>query len=763
MISKERLIGQCQLRVDGREKVTGQTRYAADLKVPGMIYGRILFSRFPHARILAIDCTRARAVPGVQAVLTAADLPNLRPFGIVMPDQEVIVGHKARYLGDVVALVAADTLEAAEEALLGIEVQYQPLPAVFSPQEALADSAPSIHEDRPDNIVNHHKLRKGDVSLGFAEADVILERDYRTPSVEHAYLEPEAVTAIFHQDQLELIGSIQNPFSTQSMVAQALGLPSEQIRVRQTPLGGSFGGKDEVMYLMAARAALLAKATQRPVRMQHSREESFRESYKRHPYQMRYKVGATREGRLTAMEITILADAGAYAASSPFVTWRSIVHATGPYRIEHVKTDITAVYTNNIYTGAMRGFGAPQVIFAVESLMDELAQELNLRPDELRRRNLLAAETVTATGQCLDDHPVSLPEVMDRALQSIGYAEKFKQPTPVGTTKRRGIGFAVSHRGCSLGAEGVDRAEAWLRWQADGTVLLSIGLSDNGAGLNTVLQQIAAEELGIGMEQVRMDEPDTMLVPDAGPTVASRGTLMGGNAVRQAAMRLREMLLLSASQLLSLPADQLSFVEGEVCSNLDPSQAVSPADVVRWLAGSGKSLEASGTYQAPTVDWHEETGQGRAYFTYVYGCQAAEVEVDLATGQVRVLHLVAAHELGRAINPATAKGQIYGGVAMGLGYGLLEELDLHQGQVRSNNLDRYLLPTTCDVPIVVTPILIENPDPVGPYGAKSLGEPTNELTAAAIANAISQATGFRLRELPCDLEKIVLSRPLKPD
>jgi CO/xanthine dehydrogenase Mo-binding subunit len=392
-----------------------------------------------------------------------------------------------------------------------------------------------------------------------------------------------------------------------------------------------------------------------------------------------------------------------------------------------------------------------------------LAQELKLRPDELRRRNLLTAGTVTATGQCLNDHPVSLQDVMDRALQSIDYAQKINEGAQIGTTKRRGIGFAISHRGCSLGAEGLDRAEARLRWQPDGTVLLSIGLSDNGGGLNTILRQIVAQELGIGTEQVRMDEPDTTLVPDAGPTVASRGTLMGGNAVKEAAIHLREMLLVSASQLLSLPAEQLRFVEGRVASNLDPSQVVSPAEVVDWLASCGKSLEATGSYEAPTVDWQEETGQGRAYFTYVYGCQAAEVEVDLSTGQVRVLHLVAAHELGRAINPATAKGQIYGGVAMGLGYGLLEELDLHQGQARSDNLDRYLLPTTCDVPKVVTPILIENPDPAGPYGAKSLGEPTNELTAAAIANAISQATGFRLRELPCDLEKIVLLRPLKPD
>ncbi len=760
---KDNLIGQSLLRVDGREKVTGQTRYAADLKLPGLIHGRMLFSRFPHARILGIDCARARALPGVQAVLTATDLPNLKPFGMVLADQEVIVRQTARYLGDVVALVAAESPEVAEEALLRIEVQYQPLPAVFSPQEALADSAPLIHEDRPNNIVNHHKVRKGDVSLGFAKADVILEREYRTQWVEHAYLELETVTAAFHHDQLELVGSIQNPFSAQKMVACALGLPSEQIRVRQTPLGGAFGGKDEVMYLMAARAALLAKATQRPVRMQHSREESFRESYKRHPYQMRYKVGATREGLLIAMEITILADAGAYAAQSPFVTWRSVVHATGPYQVEHVKTDITAVYTNNIYTGAMRGFGTPQVVFAVESLMDELAQELKLQPDELRRRNLLTAGAVTATGQCLDDHPVSLQDVMDRALQSIDYERKINQGAQIGSTKRRGIGFAISHRGCSLGAEGLDRAEARLRWQADGTVRLSIGLSDNGGGLNTILRQIVAQELGIGTEQIRMDEPDTTLVPDAGPTVASRGTLMGGNAVKQATIHLREMLLVSASQLLSLPTEQLRFVEGKVCSNLDPSRGVSPAEVVRWLASSGKSLEAAGSYQAPVVDWQEETGQGQAYFTYVYGCQAAEVEVDLSTGQVRVLHLVAAHELGKAINPAMAKGQIYGGVAMGLGYGLLEELDLHQGQARSDNLDRYLLPTTCDIPQIVTPILIEHPDPVGPYGAKSLGEPTNELTAAAIANAISQATGFRLRELPYDLEKIVLLRPLKPD
>ncbi|MBE3088267.1 MAG: molybdopterin-dependent oxidoreductase, partial [Chloroflexi bacterium] len=582
-----------------------------------------------------------------------------------------------------------------------------------------------------------------------------------------AYLEPEAVLAIPDPDKkgVQVIGSIQNPFSTRSFVARALALDLNRVRISQSTLGGSFGGKDEVMYIMAIRAALLALKCGRPVKMVNDREDSIRESYKRHPYKLRYKVGATRQGKLTAMEIQILADAGAYAAQSPFVIWRSTVEATGPYEIAAVSTDVTAVYTNNTYTGAMRGFGSPQVIFAVESLMDELAAELGIDPVELRRRNLYRQGSITATNQVLDGHTVSLEEVLDRTLAAIewnpvdrGDTEPAPTPMVADPEQRRGLGLALSFRGCSLGAEGLDFSTARCSLEPDGSVLLALGISENGAGQRTVFAQIAAQTLGLPLERIRILEADTYLVPDSGPTVASRGTLMGGNAVLKAAATLRAHLQQVGGTAFGFPPSEVRITPDGL-AGLE-GQIMGWGLLVQAAHRQGVPLDVSATFQAPAVDWEEERGQGKVYFTYVYACQAVEVEVDTATGRVRVLRVAAAHDMGRAINPQMVLGQIYGGVAMGLGYALLEEVELHQGETRTLNFDTYELPTTVDMPQVI-PIVVENPDPAGPYGAKSLGEPTNELLAAAVANAIANATGRRIRELPCDLERVLLGTSLR--
>ena len=494
-------------RVDALGKVLGESRYGADLSFEGMLYGKVLRAPYPHARILSIDTARALALPGVEAVLTAADIPGFHTFGTVIPNQQVLAKEVVRYQGDGVAMAAAATPASAQQALDLIRVQYQELAGVFDPARAMEEGAPLLHADCPGNIAAHHVLEKGEVEKGFACSDIILE----TQLVEHAYIEPEAAVAVPQTGNrgVTVYGSIQNPFSCRKALSRILGLKLNEIRVIQSFMGGSFGGKDEVMSALCARAALLALKTGKPVKMVNTREESIREGYKRHPYKLKYKVGATREGKLMAMEIKIIADAGAYASQTPFVTWRSVVQATGPYEVPHVRTNIYGVYTNNCYTGAFRGFGSPQIIFAQESLLDELAEELGIEPLELRRLNGFRQGSVTATGQKLDNHQVSLLEVVDKAVEKSAYLTKRRQYAAQRGRFRKGIGLACSFRGCSLGAEGVDATGAMVSVQYDGSVYVYSGLAENGQGLQTIFSQIAAEELGISLERVRFMETDT--------------------------------------------------------------------------------------------------------------------------------------------------------------------------------------------------------------------------------------------------------------
>lgn len=757
-------VRQSKKRLDARIKVTGRARYGADSTVEPVLHGAVLRASIAHGVVKSIDSSRALQCPGVKAVLTGKDVPGETTFGLVIPNLPVLVGEgqKVRYKGDAVAIVAAETKKQAREALQYIEVVYEELPGVFDPEEALQEGAPQIHGDAPGNIVNHHPLRRGDVEKGFQEAHVILEREYSTQCIEHSYIEPEACVAIPHEGPAAITvhGCIQNPFATRKDLARVLNLPMNKVRVVQTYMGGSFGGKDQAMSQISARAALLALHTGQAVKMVYDREETFLETYKRHPFRMKYKVGARRDGTLTAMEIHILADSGAYCCMTPFVTWRTTVQCTGPYVVPNVKADIYGVYTNNVYTGAMRGFGSPQPIFAQESLMDELAEELGMDPLALRRKNGFRQNSVTATGQTLDSHTVSLMEVIDKATEKAGYEEKRARYAHQEGPIRRGIGLACSFRGCSLGAEGVDATGATVSVQEDGTVYVAAGLAENGMGLNTVFSQIAAEELGISLDRVVFLEADTTLIPDGGPTVASRSTLMGGNAVRLAAEKVRETLFGSAAKVLKAGAEELEARNDGIQVLGDSSRRCSFEEAVAAARGEGELLAAYGWYKAPKVDWDEEKGQGRAYFTYVYGCQVAEVEIDMETGQVKVLEVVAAHDVGRAINPEALNGQIYGGVAMAMGYALLEEVDVFQGDMKTLNFDEYLIPGARDMP-KITPIIVENPDGFGPYGAKSIGEPTTELLAAAVANAVAQGANRRIRELPLDLERVLLGHSLK--
>lgn len=754
-----RTIGQSHWRVDAIGKVTGRARFAADLTAPGMLWGGVFRADRPSARIDRLDLEAARAVPGVRAVLTVADLPNARTFGVVIQNQPVLVEERVRQFGDGIALVAADTPRALEAALEAIHVEYEKLPAVFDPEEAMQPGAPRLHGDS--NIVAHHPVRHGDVEAGFAEADVILERTYRTQRIEHAYLEPEAVLAEPADDGgVTVTGSIQNLFSTRRSLAAVLGLDLARITVRHAVLGGSFGGKDEVMTQMSCRAALLALATGRPVKMVHTREQSMSESYKRHPYVLHYKVGIKRDGTLTAVEARIIADAGAYASMSPFVTWRSAVQAAGPYVCPHVRTDVWAVYTNNCYTGAMRGFGAPQTNFAIESWMDELAERLQIDPLELRLKNAMTRGSVTATGQRLD-HEVSLREVVHKAAEAAGYAERrqeFGRQNSGGGSVRRGIGLACSYRGVSLGAEGTDAVGAIVSVQTDGSVIVSVGLTDMGQGVATALSLIAAEVLGAEPARVKFWPVNTGRVPDSGPTVASRSTVMGGRAVQRAAEAARDTILSVVAARWEVAAATLEVRTGRIEG--PDERAVSLREAAQWTFNAGRPLLGFGWFHSPRTTWNEETGQGDAYFTYVYSANVAEVEVDIETGRVEVVRVTAAHDVGRAISPAMIRSQVCGGISMGMGYALFEQYDMDAGMPAALNFEEYLLATAMDAPEVEL-IVVENPDPIGPFGAKSVGEPATEIAAPAIVNAIAHATGRRIVSLPADLESVVLGHPLR--
>jgi CO/xanthine dehydrogenase Mo-binding subunit len=752
------VVGTRPRRVDAWEKVTGKALYAEDHNRANQLWGAVLRAKYPHAKVVEIDSREARKLPWVKAVLTYQDIPGRVCFGQIDVDQRVLADDKVRYLGDGVAIAAASSREAAMEALKKVKVTYEPLPVVSDPIEALKDGVPLVHETG--NLIKHHHVRKGKIIKGFAEADIVLERIYKTPFVEHAYLEPEAVLAEPAMDGgVRVIASVQNLFSTRTAMASVLKLPLSKIEVIQATLGGSFGGKDQVMTVMCCRAALLALATGMPVKMVNTREESFLESYKRHPYVMKYKVGAKRDGRLTAMEIDVVADGGAYSAMSPFVTWRSVVQATGPYHVPHVSTDVRVAYTNNTYASAMRGFGSPQVNFAVESLMDELADELGMDPLRLRLMNVFQRGSMTAIGQKLPGL-VTVGKVLEQAAREANWEQKRREFAEDNGGVRRGIGVACSYRGVSLGAEGVDQAATIVSVQMDGSVTVSSGIQDMGQGAATQMCVIAAEVLGIGLDCVQFLDANTSRVPDSGATVASRGTIMGGGAARLAGIEIRNKLLRLVSDKMRISREDLVIRDGQIYPiNSLHKPVMSFADASKLAFDQGHHLTAIGWYRAPGTDWNEKTGQGNAYFTYVYGTNIAEVSVDTDTGEVTVRRMYSVHDVGRAVFRSGVEGQIFGGVAMGVGYGLLEEYPHNEAVPAVKNFDEYLIPTSMDVPEVV-PLILENPDPMGPFGAKSIGEPATEIVAPAIINAIANATGKRVRELPASLEAVLLGKHL---
>jgi CO/xanthine dehydrogenase Mo-binding subunit len=786
-------VGQPVIRQDGLEKVTGQAKYGDDYRFEGQLYGVMVRIPESHARINKIDYNAIQNDAALHSICDSNDVPGAQKVGAIQKDQPIFCSQKVVTRGDAVAMLLGESEEDLLQLRKKVIIEYTSLPLLTDPTKALEPDAPLIHDDQENNLIVHYPLRKGDPDKGFAQSDHIIEQKYSTPFIEHAYIEPEAVIAIPREGNkgVRIIGSIQNPYTTRKVVAAVMGWPLARVRIEQAEIGGSFGGKDDTMNILSARAAIAAMKTRRPVKIRYNREESIAESYKRHPYILHYKVGFNKNGKLIAMKINIIADGGPYASLSPFVTWRSVVQATGPYDIEHVHTDVRAVYTNNPYTGAMRGFGTPQTIFAQESIMDEIAMTLGMSPTEIRTINGFKQGSITASGQKLGDHDVNLMTVMETATKESNFNEKWQlnnkrnaQVPPFllrdldiehpekqllsgddfiapNQLLQKGIGLATSFRGCALGAEGIDAAAAYLSVQADGSAYLLCGLAENGQGLRTTFSIIAAEVLGITINDIYYLEMDTGLVPDSGPTVASRSTLMGGGAVKNAAQLVRARLEKVLKAHWEIKEGDFIFKNSTVYLKDDESKKITFSELCALAYNHGTNMAVIGWNKGPNVHWEEETGQGDAYFTYVYGCQVAEVTVNIGTGEVYVDHVTAVHDAGQVINLLGAQGQIFGGVTQGAGYGIWEEISTHDGAIRELNFDQYLMPTAKDIG-QITPIFVTGKDKYGPWGAKSLGEPTLELTAAAIANAVRNAVGIRYHNLPLNLEEILLKRKLRP-
>lgn len=740
----KQVIGAPLVRPEGLLKATGRAKYSADVKMEGMLYAKVLRSSYRHARILAIKTGQAEKLPGVVKVITARDIPGNNRFGIFMRDQPVLAEELVRWAGEPVALAVAGDERTAAKALSLIEVQYERLEEIADPQAALREGATKLHEEG--NIMpllEPAVFRKGDVEKGFAESDVIIERTYSTQRIEHAYLEPEAgVGFIDEEGRVTVRLGTQSVFDDQEEISHVLGLERERVRVIQSFTGGAFGGKYDSH--LACLLSLATHLTGKPVKIQYNRRESFLATVKRHPYRIRYKTGATAEGRLKALEAEYLADTGAYRACGPVVARMSSLHATGPYYCPNVLIHGKMVFTNNAPSSAMRGFGAPQFHFAFESQMDLLADTLDMDPLQLRLLNGLDIGMDTVTGQV-----IAASAGFKKTLKAVEeHYETMKAwaRSEVPSGIRRGVGLAAVWFGIGkLGRK--DTSEAWLDLRRDGKIVLLSGAADAGQGQGVALRQLAAAELGLPYHCLDMVSADTALTPNAQSTVSSRILYTSGIAIREAAQQLQAQMLAHAGPLMEEKTGNLKLGDGYIES---PSgRKLTFIELASVLAEEGVALRGTGKYLS-TTGLDPKTAQGKAFPTFCFGAQVIAIELNTATGEVKAKKVVTAHDVGRGINPMTIEGQVHGAVVMGLGYALKEKFI--PGVTRK--MSDYRLPTIEDVPDIIS-VVVEEEEPTGPFGAKGVGEPPLYPVAPAIANAIEDACGVRVYELPADEGRVL--------
>ena len=772
MSSDHSIVGKSVSKVDGVKLVTGRPAFTDDVHIRGMLYGKILPSPHAHARIKRVDASKARALPGVHAVLTYEDVPRVphttagQSWPEPSPYDTYLLDSKVRFVGDRVAAVAAENRAIAEQALRLIEVDYEILPAVLDMEHAMDPGTPVIH-DEPDskgiydasrNIAGYILRGIGNVEEGFREADFVFEREYRTHRVQHCALEPHVTISWLDADnRLVIRSSTQVPYHTRRQVAMILQLPVQRVHVFKPRIGGGFGGKQEM--LLEDICGALTLATRRPVKMEYTRQEEFYMARSRHPQILRVKMGVKRDGTIVASQMTVLATTGAYGSHSSTVQGNTGSKVLPLYRAPHLKFECHIVYTNTPVAGAFRGYGCPQGFFAQESLVDEIAHELGLDPIEFRKKNVIRlGDTDYLSAQLgegkkgLPRHirTCGLPECLERGAAAMAWESKRNVVPAPGSHLRRGVGMACAMQGS--GIAGIDWASALLKLNEDGSFNLQVGASDLGTGADTVLAQIAAETLGVGLDKIIIYSGDTDFTPFDVGAYASSTTIISGGAVKKAAEKVREQILHVASKMLDLPVEELTCRENRVAAR-DCSKSATMPDVALYALYREKTqiMESASHFNTDSPP--------------PFCAQFAEVEVDTETGQVRVVDLVTAVDLGVAINPMQAEGQAEGAVAQSLGYALSEEMLLdNSGRMVNPSFLDYKMFTAKDMPKLTT-ILVETEEPLGPYGAKSVGEIAINGPAPAVANAIFHAIGIRFRKLPIrpeDVLRALREKEVKP-
>ncbi|PWB52387.1 MAG: aldehyde oxidase [Anaerolineales bacterium] len=722
-----KIIGEPVQRIDAYGKVTGETLYPGDIELPGQLYMKILFAGRPHAIIHSIDTSQAEATPGVIAVLTAKDVP-VNEYGLIYNDQPVLCGpgsakpytDRVRFIGDQVALVIAESEEIAAVARDLIRVDYEDLPVITDVERAMGDDAPQLHPDRGSNIFCHYRIRKGDVEEGFAKADVIVEGEYHTPCQEHAYLQPEAgVGYIDEEGRVTIQVAGQWTHEDQAQIAHALDIPADQIRVIYPAIGGAFGGREDMsvqIVLALAVWRLHQRGIERPVKIIWSREESIIGHHKRHLYILKTRWGATKQGKLTAVEVEVIADGGAYIYTSTKVLGNATLMCTGPYEIPNVKVDSYAVYTNNLPAGAFRGFGGPQGAFAAETQMNRLAEKLGMDRIELRRKNVLTEGALLSVGTPLPKG-VTIDKVVEKCGEEVKRSVAVNEPAKESHVLR-GTGFACAFKNVGFSFGAPEQSEATVELFGGGEIekaILHHAGADVGQGAHTVMVQIAAETLGLPIEKVSLIASDTAFTGDSGSASASRLTFMAGNSIKGAC----ELAL------------------------------------QRWEA-EDRPAGATYLYRPPrTTPLDPQTGKSEPNFAYGYVAQGVTLDVDTETGYIHLQEVISVNDVGKAVNPLNVQGQVEGAVVQATGYAVLENFIQKDGYVLTPLLSTYLIPTVDDVPQQVKAVILEYADPIGPYGARGMAEMPFLPLAAAVIDAVHQATGVWFFEFPLTPERVL--------
>lgn len=757
------VVGRNIVRVDALDKAIGRAMFTEDYLVEyyleNALFVNHVLSSLPHARIKSIDASRALGIPGVVAVYTSRDIPGENQVGYAIPDQPLLASGKVRYAGEPVALVAAVDYDKALKAVEEVRVEYEPLPYVLDPLEAMNTTSVLVHEERGSNIAFTTRVRKGNVEEGFSKAHVVVENEYKLHHQEHAYLETEAALAIPEAEgRITIIGTLQYPHLGQRIVSRVLGVPASKVKIVAPYIGGGFGGKDDEGPLVCAKAALVAYLTGKPSFVMYSREESIMMHPKREAAIIRYKSAADAEGKLTAIDVTIIHDTGAYANRAPFILWRATMHSSGPYYVPNAKVDGYAVYTNKVYQGSFRGFGNLSIQFAVERQMDLLAEKLGIDPVDLRLKNLLREGQETITGQVLD-HSVGVVEMVKKLAENADWWNKrkaFEEYNRTSPRLKKGIGIAVGWHGISTSRAVPDWSNAYVKVELDGSVTLYTGIVEMGQGSPSSSHvQIVSELLGVPVEKVKVVFATTE-APDTGATHASRGTGIGGLGVLVAVARIRDRLAKLASRILGVPEHELVFKDERVYWSKDPSLFISWRDLVKEAYAKGVEMSATGYYYLPKGRFDDTVGQGFAYPAYSFVALITEVEVDTLTGEIRVLRVYPGLASGKIVNPMQVEGQIEGAIVQAIGYVLMEKLyfDEH-GRIRNPNLLDYVLPSPMDTPEVEKPIYVEDKFRHGAFGAKGVGEMAIIPGPASIANAVSHAIGVNVTSTPLQPWKVL--------